>query len=151
MKTGNTGERRRRRDLPKLGAGALLASGVAAWPVVGRAQQPAKIPRVGILTAADSDRTPIFDAFRQGLGDLGYVEGRNIILEFRLAHSDFTLLPKLAAELVNLPADIVRGRQRLGRLSQGDPHHPDCGHDGRPDAVRRCLQPVATGWQRHGL
>jgi len=118
MKTGNTGERRRRRDLPKLGAGALLASGVAAWPVVGRAQQPAKIPRVGILTAADSDRTPIFDAFRQGLGDLGYVEGRNIILEFRLAHSDFTLLPKLAAELVNLPADIVVADNGLDVLAK---------------------------------
>jgi putative ABC transport system substrate-binding protein len=79
-------------------------------------QSPGKIPRVGILTAADSDRTPIFDAFRGGLRDLGYVEGRNIILEFRLAHGDFTLLPKLAAELVNLPADLIVADNGLDAL-----------------------------------
>jgi putative ABC transport system substrate-binding protein len=70
-------------------------------------QTPVKIPRVGILSPADSDKTPIFDAFRQGLRDLGYVEGRNIILEFRLAHGDYTLFPRLAAELVNLPVDVI--------------------------------------------
>ena len=70
-------------------------------------QTPAKIPRVGILSAADSERAPMFDAFRQGLRDLGYVEGRNIILEFRLAHGDLSLGPQLAAELVALPVDVI--------------------------------------------
>jgi putative tryptophan/tyrosine transport system substrate-binding protein len=45
-------------------------------------QAPAKIPRVGVLTQADNERAPILDAFREGLRDLGYVEGRNVILEF---------------------------------------------------------------------
>ena len=55
-------------------------AGVVSVSVRSFAQRPAtKIPRVGILTPADSDRTPIFDAFRAGLRDLGYVEGRNII------------------------------------------------------------------------
>jgi ABC-type uncharacterized transport system substrate-binding protein len=72
------------------------------------AQKPsAKTPRVGILTPADSDRTPIFDAFRAGLRDLGYVEGRNIILEFRLARGDSSLLPRLAAELVGMPVEVI--------------------------------------------
>jgi putative ABC transport system substrate-binding protein len=72
------------------------------------AQQPSgKVPRVGILTPADSDRTPIFDAFRAGLRDLGYVEGRNVVLEFRVTRGDFTRLPKLAAELVSLPVDVI--------------------------------------------
>jgi putative ABC transport system substrate-binding protein len=72
------------------------------------AQKPsAKIPRVGILTPADSDRTPIFEAFRAGLRDLGYVEGRNIILEFRLGRGDSSLLPRLAAELVGMPVEVI--------------------------------------------
>ena len=45
-------------------------------------QAPAKIPRVGILSVADGERAPSIAAFRQGLRDLGYVEGRNVILEF---------------------------------------------------------------------
>ena len=77
-------------------------------PELPSAQQPpAKILRVGILTPADSDKTPIFDAFREGLRDLGYVEGRNVILEFRLAHGDFTLFPRMAEGLVNLPVDVI--------------------------------------------
>ena len=70
-------------------------------------QSPAKIPRVGILSVADSERAPIFDAFRQGLRDLGYVEGSNITLEFRLARGDLSLGPQLAAELMALPVDVI--------------------------------------------
>jgi putative ABC transport system substrate-binding protein len=70
-------------------------------------QSPAKIPRVGILSVADSERAPIFDAFRQGLRDLGYVEGSNITLEFRLAHGNLSLGRQLAAELVALPVDVI--------------------------------------------
>jgi putative ABC transport system substrate-binding protein len=83
-------------------------AGLISVPVRSFAQKPsAKIPRVGILTPADSDRTPIFDAFRAGLRDLGYVEGRNIILEFSLARGDSALLPRLAAALVGMPVDVI--------------------------------------------
>ncbi len=73
------------------------------------AQQPsAKIPRVGIITQAATDKyDPRFDAFRERLRDLGYVEGRNIILEFRFAGGDFSSVPQLAAELVALPVDVI--------------------------------------------
>jgi len=70
-------------------------------------QTQSKIPRVGILSVADSERTAALDAFRQALRDLGYVEGRNIILEFRLARGNLSLGPQLAAELVALPVDII--------------------------------------------
>ena len=70
-------------------------------------QASAKIPRVGILTQASSDQAPMFDAFREGLRNLGYVEGRNIILEFRFARGDHTRGPQLAAELVALPVDVI--------------------------------------------
>jgi len=72
------------------------------------AQQPSgKIPRVGILTAGDNERTRALDAFREALRDLGYVEGRNIILEFRFAGGDLAQGRKLAAELVAAPVDVM--------------------------------------------
>ena len=91
----------RRRELIA-GLAAIL---VTAAP--GVAQQPTKLPRVGVLTPADSDRIAIFEAFRQGLREHGYVEGRDIVLEFRLARGDYAALPRLAAELVTLRVDVI--------------------------------------------
>jgi putative ABC transport system substrate-binding protein len=93
----------RRRGLVIAGLAALLL--VPEWSASQQSQS--KIPRIGILTVADSDRAAHFEAFRQGLRDLGYVEGRNIILEFRLARGNLSLGPQLAAELVALPVDII--------------------------------------------
>lgn len=88
-----------------------LLAGFGATAVAsatGRAQQGSpKIPRVGILTPADSDQTAIFVAFKEGLRDLGYIEGRNIILEFRFARGDYSLFPQMAAELVGIPVDVI--------------------------------------------
>ena len=86
---------------------AGLAALVLAPEQLSAQQSPGKIPRVGILSPADSDQTAIFYAFKEGLRDLGWVEGRNIILEFRLARGDFTLFSRLAAELVSLPVDLI--------------------------------------------
>ena len=73
-----------------------------------QAQQPTKLPRIGFLIAsfpsAVSART---EAFRQGLRDLGYVEGKNIVVEYRYAEGKFDRLPDLAAELVRLNVDII--------------------------------------------
>jgi len=60
-----------------------------------------------ILTAGKSERAPKFDAFRAGLRDLGYIEGRNIILEFRLAGGNLPSGPELATELAALPVDVI--------------------------------------------
>jgi putative ABC transport system substrate-binding protein len=72
------------------------------------AQQSAKMPRIGYLygasLSAESARVP---AFRQGLRELGYVEGKNIIIEYRYAEGKFDRLPALAAELVRLKVDII--------------------------------------------
>jgi putative ABC transport system substrate-binding protein len=78
-----------------------LLGGAAAWPVSVRAQQPDRVRRIGVLV------TPIrLDAVRQGLRDLGYVEGRNILIEYRPAEPA-DRLPGLAAELVNLKVDLI--------------------------------------------
>ena len=109
----------KRRSVVIGGIAALLATESAFAQ-----QAPAKIPRVGILTPADSDKTPIFDAFREGLRDLGYVEGRNVILEFRLIHGEFTLLPRMAEELINLPVDVIvsdAGLDVLARMTRTIP------------------------------
>jgi putative ABC transport system substrate-binding protein len=75
---------------------------------VAQAQQPAKIPRIGYLAASFlspvSDRT---EAFRQGLRELGYMEGKNIVIEWRFAEGNLDRLPALAAELVRLKVDII--------------------------------------------
>jgi putative tryptophan/tyrosine transport system substrate-binding protein len=81
--------------------------GLAAALAPRAAAQGTGVPRVGIISPADHERTPIFEAFRQGLRELGYVEGRNILLEFRFARGDYAALPRLAAELVALPADVI--------------------------------------------
>jgi putative tryptophan/tyrosine transport system substrate-binding protein len=102
------------------------------------AQTSEKIPRVGILSPADSDSTPIFQAFRQGLRDRGYIEGRNIILEFRLAHGDYAAFPKLAAELVNIPVNVIvtdGGLAPVRIAQQASSHIPIVMGAGTPDAV----------------
>jgi ABC-type uncharacterized transport system substrate-binding protein len=72
------------------------------------AQQPTKVPRIGYLAAASlSANAARTEAFRQGLRDLGYVEGKNIFIEWRYAEGQFDRLPDLAAELVRLKADVI--------------------------------------------
>jgi putative tryptophan/tyrosine transport system substrate-binding protein len=76
--------------------------------VVGEAQQPKKVPRIAYLTGNSPSTNPArIDAFRQGLRELGYVEGKNIIIEWRYAQGKLDRLPALAAELVRLKIDIV--------------------------------------------
>src|SRR6516165_12399150 len=86
----------------------LVGSAAAAWPLVARAQQPS-MPLVGVLSgewpnAVTADR---LRAFREGLNDTGYFEGRNVIIEYRWAEGRNDRLPALAAELVRLPANEI--------------------------------------------
>ena len=86
---------------------ALLAMLLFTFSALAQQPSPTKVPRVGVLTPAETAQTPIFEAFRQGLQEHGYMVGRNIFLEFRSAHGDSAALPKLAAELVSLPVDLI--------------------------------------------
>src|SRR5215475_7498547 len=72
------------------------------------AQQPTKIARIGYLSPGDPvSRTYRIEAFRQGLKELGYVEGKNIIIEYRFAEARPERLPELARDLVGLKVDII--------------------------------------------
>ena len=86
----------------------LIAVALVAVGVIAEAQQSTKVPRIGFLTgvslSANSGRT---EAFRQGLRDLGYVEGKNIFIEWRSAEGKADRLPGLAAELVRLKVEVI--------------------------------------------
>ena len=85
----------------------LCALMLAAGPVA-EAQQPRKVPRVGYLAAVSASAdAPRLEAFRQGLRDLGYVEGQNIQIDYRHESLDFERLPGHAAELVRLDVDVL--------------------------------------------
>ena len=82
----------------------LTASGLVLAGGASEAQQ-AKIPRVGLLVLGGP--APTIDAFRRGLGELGYVEGRNILIEPRFAEGQLDRVPEFAAELVRLDVDVI--------------------------------------------
>jgi len=85
-----------------------FCSMLLALPFPARAQQPTKIPRIGYLDAASlSVNAARIEAFRQGLRELGYVEGKNIVIEWRSAEGKLDRLPALASELVGLKVDII--------------------------------------------
>jgi putative ABC transport system substrate-binding protein len=83
--------------------------GVAAWPVVARGQQSGKIPRVGVLWHAGNEEEEriYLGALRQGLNDLGYIEGKNIVLENRFPAEKPERFPILARELVALNPNVL--------------------------------------------
>ena len=88
---------------------AFLAGAVAllAAPLAAEAQQAAKIARIGYLSPNLATSPHLREAFRQGLRDLGYVEGRNVVIEYRDAAGKFERLRALAAELVALKVDVI--------------------------------------------
>ncbi len=78
----------------------------ALWPLSASAQQP-RIPTIGVLVVGSADPVPYLKMLRQGLGELGYFDGRNIRIEFRSAEGVLSRLPELAAELVRQKVDII--------------------------------------------
>jgi putative ABC transport system substrate-binding protein len=86
-----------------------LALVILVVPLAAGAQQSKHVPRIGILapTLDPHDPSSSFQAFRQGLRDLGYVEGQSIALEYRVAEGKVERLPELAAELVRLKVDLI--------------------------------------------
>jgi putative ABC transport system substrate-binding protein len=96
----------------------LLGSAAAICPIAAHAQQVAKVARIGLLGAASaSGYASQLEAFRLGLRDLGYVEGKNIIIEYRWAEGRYDRLTVLAAELVGLKVDIILTHGTPGTLA----------------------------------
>jgi putative ABC transport system substrate-binding protein len=89
----------RRRD-----ALGVIGSAVA-WPLAARAQSPKKLPRIGWLTTGPQQRG--INAFKEGLAEIGYVEGTNFVLEYRQAESKVERFPALASELVSSKVELI--------------------------------------------
>src|SRR5439155_23714387 len=84
-----------------------LLSGCGQLPFQAQAKQPPKTPRLGVLDTGPREAlAPAFDALLEGLREHGFVDGRNIAIEYRIAERD-DQFPSLAAELVNLPVDLI--------------------------------------------
>jgi len=87
---------------------SVIAFVLVVTGAVAQAQQPTKIPRIGFLGATSLSATSArIEAFRHGLPELGYVEGKNIVIEYRWAEGKIERLPDLAAELVRLKVDVI--------------------------------------------
>jgi putative ABC transport system substrate-binding protein len=91
----------KRRDFIKVIGGPIIT-----WPVSARAQQPHRVRRVGVLHKIPDQASPGFAAFRKKLGELGYVEGQNIAIEYRWS-DQAQRLPALAIELTGLKMDVI--------------------------------------------
>ena len=95
----------------------LLGGAAAAWPPVARAQQPA-MPVVGFLGARTAtDTVGLAAAFRQALNEMGFVDGRNVVIEYRWAANQPDQMPALAAELVGRPASVIAAFSTVGVLA----------------------------------
>jgi ABC-type uncharacterized transport system substrate-binding protein len=119
---------------------ALLVLGILVAPLATEAQQQGKVFRVGALTPAfpTSEPYPPLEAFRQGLRALGYVEGQNLVMEYRYAEG-FERLPELAAELVRLQVEVI--------VASGVPAIRAAQHTTRtiPIVMAGTADPVAAG------
>jgi putative ABC transport system substrate-binding protein len=103
----------RRRDF------ITVLGGAAAWPLAARAQQPpGRVPRIGFLgMATASGHASRLEGFRLGLRELGYVEGANIIVDYRWAEDHFERLPGLLAELIRSNVDLIVTHTTPGALA----------------------------------
>jgi len=101
----------RRREFISLLGGATLT-----WPLTARAQQPASA-RLGVLLYSNPTADPQMRTVLRALGDLGYVEGRNIDITYRYAEGSAERLPDMAAELVRLKPDVIEKLSSLTHIS----------------------------------
>jgi len=112
----------------RIGLAVVLILSLVLVPLAGEAEQAGKVYRIGLLGAASAaDYTVLLQAFRQGLRDLGYEEGKNISMDYRWAEGRNERLPALAAELVRLNPDVVVTHSIPGirAAQQATSHHPN--------------------------
>jgi len=89
-------------------AAVIVATAILTIANLAEAQQPTKVPLIGYLSASSAaEALPRTEAFRKGLHELGYVEGKNLVIDFRYADGKFDGLPALVAELVRLKVDVI--------------------------------------------
>src|SRR5262249_14130119 len=106
-RTADTARTRRRGDRMRRREFIAGFGGTVAWPRAARAQQSARVRRVGMLTGLDQSYRAFAAAFREGLSKLGWVEGHNLMTELRFGAADADAIRTYAAELVSLAPDVI--------------------------------------------
>ena len=132
---------------------AALVVSVLASPAVALAQPAAKLPRIGVLHPGTGvGGGHLFDAFKEGMREHGYVEGRNVVYERRLAGLDPERSSALAGELIRLKVDVIVTGTDIDHCSQtADADDPDRdGNQDRPGRERLHREPGPSRRKRHG-
>src|SRR5262245_24724926 len=120
----------------------LLGGAAAGWPLAARAQ-PLKVARIGFLgLVSPSSQASRVAAFRAGLRDLGWIEGRNLLIEFRWAEGNYDRLPALAEELLRLNIECS---SRTGQPALWQPRKP---HRRSRSSLRRLATCWPSAWFR---
>src|SRR5215470_18102296 len=91
----------------RIGLAVVLAVSLTLAPLAGEAQTAGKVHRIGLLATHTSQQAGRVEALRAGLRDLGYVEGQNVVIEYKWADGRSDRFPDLAAELVRLNVDVL--------------------------------------------
>ena len=120
---------------------SLLGGAVVVWPLAARAQKSDRVYRIGVLeTAPAASNAANFDALRKGLRELGYVEGKNLVLDYRSVDGRPERFPQLAAELLRLNVDLIvtRGTPAVMAAKNATETVPGChGRERRTGRDRR--------------
>ena len=134
---------------------STLAGGLVGAPLAAESQSAVRAIKLGILSTVNPRTTTFTEAMIKRLGELGYVEGQTLAVEFRNAQGDVARLPTLAAELVRLNVDVILAsgpEVTLQAGPEGDNRGPDCDRRSglRPDCSRLRRDLGEAGGQRHG-
>ena len=130
-----------------------LIAGATAWPLAARAQQPA-MPVIGFLAGRGIEPAHLLAAFRQGLAEAGYVEGKNVVIEYRFTNFRPELMPEAASDAVRLNVNVIfaadpsgscRGQERNDQHSGRGARFGD-----RSCCERICQESCAPGRQSDG-
>jgi ABC-type uncharacterized transport system substrate-binding protein len=100
-----------------LGLLVTLALGVLTAPLIAEAQPPTHVHRIGYLLGTTREQEPLLEVFLEAMRALGYVEGQNLVIEYRAAEGQYERLPALAAELVQLKVDVLLAVNTPGALA----------------------------------